>query len=343
MSDNKWFKKEAPLQGLSGLWGGIASVLTGGASAFEGMQATGGQVSTYTIADKKYKAHKFASGDGTFAVSALGAAGPSDPESVEFDFLLAGGGGGGGDGNANGGGGGAAGLLVGTVTAQTSPGQYYVTIANGGEGRGSDQRGYAGNDSNITIPTMKQFQAYGGGSGGGYHGGGEAGGSGGGSSGPGGSGAPYGSGNQPNEPQYPTISGFGNPGGPRGGNPQYGGGGGGAGNAGGKQGTPSGVPEAKGGDGKAYNYLDGSPNTYWCGGGGGAQWPDQRSNPGDQTSPQGGGLGGGGCGGGNINQPPAKGGRPGTTNTGGGGGGASDSYGGNGGPGVCVIRYRTND
>ena len=112
MSDNKWFKKEAPLQGLSGLWGGIASVLTGGASAFEGMQATGGQVSTYTIADKKYKAHKFASGDGTFAVSALGAAGPSDPESVEFDFLLAGGGGGGAYPDPQAGGAGGSGIVI---------------------------------------------------------------------------------------------------------------------------------------------------------------------------------------------------------------------------------------
>ena len=339
MSDNRWFKKEAPIQGLSGLWGGIASALTGGV-AFEGMQATGGQTNTYTVAGKNYKAHKFTS-DGTFDVQALGTAGP---EGSDFDFLLAGGGGGGGDGNANGGGGGAGGLLVGTVTAQTSPGEYSCTIANGGEGRGSDQRGYPGNDSNFTIPTMKQFTALGGGGGGGYHGGGESGGSGGGSSGPGGSGGPYGNGNQPNEPQYPTISGFGNPGGPRGGTPELGGGGGGAGNAGGVQGTPSSVPHGKGGDGKPYDYWDGSPSTYWCGGGGGAQHPDQRTNPGNQTSPQGGGLGGGGCGGGNRQGPsPGEGGIPGTANTGGGGGGSSDDWGGNGGKGVCVIRYRTDD
>lgn len=341
MSDNKWFRKESPLNGLMGLWGGVASALSG-AVPFEGMQATGGQTNTYTVAGKNYKAHKFTS-DGTFTVQALG----TGDEGTQIDFLLTGGGGGGGDGNANGGGGGAAGLLKGVgVTVQTSPGQYYATIANGGEGRGSDQGGYSGNDSNLTIPGAKQFTAFGGGGGGGYYNSGKSGGSGGGASGPGGpGGGGIGNGNQPNEPSYPTITGLGHPGGTRGGSPQYGGGGGGAGLQGGNNPqNPANFPEGKGGDGVALDYWDGSPSTYWAGGGGGAQHPDQRTNPGNQTSPQGGGLGGGGCGGGNRQGPsPGEAGIPGTANTGGGGGGASDNYGGNGGKGVFVVRYRTDD
>jgi len=347
MSDNKWFRKEAPLQGLMGLWGGVSSALSG-ALPFTGMQATGGQTNTYTVNGENFKAHKFTS-DGTFTVQALG----TGEQGSQIDFLLVGGGGGGGDGNANGGGAGAGGLLKGVgVTVQTSPGQYYATIANGGEGRGSDQKGYPGNDSNLTIPGMKQFTALGGGGGGGYSGAGEAGGSGGGASGPGngptGTAQNVGEGVQPNEPSYPTITGYGNDGGTRGGAPQYGGGGGGAGKIGGNSPqNPANSPEGKGGDGLALDYWDGSPNTYWAGGGGGGQHPNQRSNPGTQTSPQGGGLGGGGCGGGNRSPtggvPDARDGIPGQANTGGGGGGAADGYGGNGGKGVFVVRYRVDD
>ena len=45
MSDNKWFKKEAPLQSLTGLWGGLASNLTsgsGGSAWTHGIEMWGG-------------------------------------------------------------------------------------------------------------------------------------------------------------------------------------------------------------------------------------------------------------------------------------------------------------
>ena len=37
--DNQWHKKESPLQGLTGLWGGLASNLTGGGSLLVGQQS----------------------------------------------------------------------------------------------------------------------------------------------------------------------------------------------------------------------------------------------------------------------------------------------------------------
>ena len=39
MNNNQWYKKEAPLQGLTGLWGGLASNLTGGGGLLVGQQA----------------------------------------------------------------------------------------------------------------------------------------------------------------------------------------------------------------------------------------------------------------------------------------------------------------
>ena len=52
MSPFDWFKKEKPLQGLTGLWGGVGSnLLSGGASGPAGYEASGGTESTTTEAN----------------------------------------------------------------------------------------------------------------------------------------------------------------------------------------------------------------------------------------------------------------------------------------------------
>ena len=83
------FKKERPIQGLTGMGGGAASTLVGGGVA-PGISATGGN-NTYTYTEPDgtmYKTHVFSS-SGSFVVSDIGGLG------AECEFVVVGGGGGG--------------------------------------------------------------------------------------------------------------------------------------------------------------------------------------------------------------------------------------------------------
>ena len=94
------FKKERPIQGLTGMGGGAASTLVGGGVA-PGISATGGDsIYTYTMPDgTMYKTHVFSS-SGSFVVSDIGGLG------AECEFVVVGGGGGGSNQHSGGGGGG---------------------------------------------------------------------------------------------------------------------------------------------------------------------------------------------------------------------------------------------
>ena len=276
--------------------------------------ATGGTVTS----TGGYIYHTFTS-NGNFVVL--------QPKSIEY--LLVAGGGGGGAGNIGsawaGGGGGAGGAIDSTLsaTAQT----YAIVIGNGGAGdtAGSTGRGTQGQNSTAFGQTAI------GGGGGGTRNGQETGGNGG--SGGGASGS-----NPPGKAGGTGTSGQGS----NGGTGSYGGAGGGGKTQAGQT-TPNGVNDANGGDGG--NGIDWkSLGTSYAGGGGGGA--------GDPTSSQGGngtagyGKAGGGNGGvtnGSTNQD----GFDATANTGSGGGGAAGGginvgtarNGGNGGSGICIIRY----
>ena len=94
------FKKERPIQGLTGMGGGAGGTLVGGGLA-PGISATGGDNTyTYTMPDgTMYKTHVFAS-SGSFVVSDVGGLG------AECEFVVVGGGGGGSNQHSGGGGGG---------------------------------------------------------------------------------------------------------------------------------------------------------------------------------------------------------------------------------------------
>lgn len=301
--------------------------------------ATGGT----TVTCGNFKTHIF-TGNGCFAVSAVGNAAGSN----SVDYMVVAGGAGGGTGGAGGGGGGAGGFRMsnfyGLPCGQTSPlanstnlpvsvQTYPITVGAGGTaatGGATPNNGGNGNPSVFSTITSTA-----GGFGGGYNDSeGDPGGSGGG-------------GGDPDGPQ-PNLAGSGNtpsvspPQGNNGGNGsggsgdgnQAGGGGGGAGAAG-----TDGVSPGAGGTGGDGGYISnnfigptapsyGSPGPvsstrYFAGGGAGGPNP----NPD-------GGAGGGG---------PAScaSGTAGTTNTGGGGGGGTaPGPSGAGGSGVVMIRYK---
>lgn len=293
----------------------IATSSTTNVLAIPIIEATGGT----TYIDDGYKYHLFTTG-GPFAVTASSPIAPLN--TIEY-LVLAGGGGGAGK---RGGGGGAGGLVTGSLSATPST-SITVGVGGGGAGGPGAERTAGVQGTPSTLTGSVTVTAVGGGYG--YmEGPGGPGGSGGGAGindnrggGPGGSGTP----------------GQGNPGATATNN-QSGGGGGGAGESGF---VPSaGSVGGKGGNGTAtYNVwlnatgrgvLYPSNNLRYIGGGGGG---GGGSGGGGTLVP--GGLGGGGPGG------PGSG-QPGTTNTGGGGGGGWDnpSYvGGQGGPGLVIIRY----
>ena len=124
MFNNSWFKKEKPIQGLTGMWGGAAGALTVGAGGT--FVATGGNMSYLPgpAGPTHYTVHTFVNGNttgnpqgdpGTNASSQsfVVTSGPGGISS--FDYLVLGGGGGGGgshfgpitqmDGGSGGGGG----------------------------------------------------------------------------------------------------------------------------------------------------------------------------------------------------------------------------------------------
>ncbi len=240
------------------------------------------------------------------------------PKNCTVDILIVGGGGGGGH-HRHGGGGGAGGLIY-LQNFNIGTGTYSVVVGNGG---------VAGtNGQNSSFST---YIAYGGGHGGSWDTGrGRNGGSGGGGGG-------YG-----NESGGTGVAGQGNNGGFVTNNSTYKhGGGGGAGGPG-----VSGINTKSGAGGIGLQInITGKPVYYAGGGGGGSHNSDNWSFPTTPAMVSVGGLGGGGAGG--IPQKISNG-ENGTPNTGGGGGGPSvynggGSYGGTGGSGVVIIKFKTSD
>jgi hypothetical protein len=366
-----FFVKEKPVfTGIARGLGGFGFGLTvaaggggGGSTSPNGHIATGGIISDYEESGTAYRSHTFIT-PGTFVISQLSSVHPAN-----IDYLVVGGGGGGG-GSAYGsdgqGAGGAGGLrsnhplvpapLRGpaySVSATT----YTVEIglgAFGGKHIGSSSTnntalGRFGKATNfyptpVSYPSTAYIRAPGGGRGGAYgdsvnYRDGEAGGSGGG--GAGGSAGAGGNGNSPTDPNWSQS--VGNSGGARG--PNYtSGGGGGFGGAG-----QAGDPVDPGDGGVGINLTMESPGTHGyagggAGGGGGPGRPDPGAGHGVAT--HGGGAGGYGRPDSLANYLGANG----TSGTGGGGGGAASGGptslpvagwgGGDGGPGIVVVRYQ---
>jgi hypothetical protein len=301
-----------------------SSDVTGGAY----ITATGGTITTCG----DYKIHTFTA-DGTFCVSSGGG------NLSNVDYLIIAGGGAGGTNRLSGGGGAggyreshtapvsgcytASPLASSTPLGPFSPGAYPVTVGAGGSGATGPTPSNPGSNSSFSTITSA-----GGGAGAGEPGSphiGYSGGSGGGSSTY--SDGLFAAGNTPpvNPPQ-------GQPGSDSGTAPDsvnFAGGGGGAGAAG-----APGDSTSNGGAGVSSS-ITGSSVTRAGGGGGG------RHDPATQSS---GGTGGGAAG---RQYSPGQSGYSGTANTGGGGGGlangtpnGSAGYGGPGGSGIVVIRYK---
>ena len=372
MSPLDWFKKEKPLQGLTGLWGGISSHLTGGLADIP-YEATGGTTTNWAGQDgNTYKIHTFTS-SGQFTVQTAGTG-----DLGELQVFLAGGGGG---GAMLGGGGGGGGCVVAKASEELiTTGTYAITIGDGGEGNtGWTSNGTEGQSTifNAPGPAGSQVVATGGGCGQSFTG----------SPQPSCAGANAGGRGWVNTnpdaraivpcsipgqwtntaPQYMWGAGAGY----QGGNgattcdPCSGGGGGGAGGAGtakGADGNEGGAPRANGGTGaRLVTWYASSP--YWGGGGGGDGYSAPQGNYGGNGGAGGGGGGatdspqtpGIGVGGGQTwnaadgGQGQAMGGHPdggsGSAGSGGGGGAGSNGggnvqcHGGDGGKGFCMIRY----
>ena len=277
-------------------------------------------------------------------------------ENINCDILIVGGGGGGGK---FGGGGGGGSILFAANTALNS-GSYTIRVGDGGAGDATADDatdGINGNDSSITINSI-QYIAKGGG-GGGSRGvssrgrNGVAGGSGGGGSGT--NDAAYvGFGGISNKNTYDIFQSFGNNGGQgkpdlTGPDPSFSsGGGGGAGSAGSNFSRTTGG--GNGGTGKDFISYFGTTigDNGWFGGGGGGQ---TYINAGTRSFGNGGsGLFGGGGRGGYESTTAELSAENGLANTGGGGGGSIwdgvsggvGIFGGKGGSGIVIIRYRKN-
>jgi hypothetical protein len=298
----------------------------------EFISATGGTITTVCT---NFKVHTF-TGPGTFTVCNAGNAAGSNTVSY---VVVAGGGAGGGapTGNDSGGGGGAGGyreglglndsftgspLRVPTGVPVTAQG-YSITVGAGGGQGPAGGSGLQGSNSIFSTITST-----GGGGGGGFGsapaipgGPGGSGGAGAGGNPNGACASPGGTGNTP--PVSPPQGNNGARGSSEGDGDAknyWGGGGGGA--------TVAGAvgPASNGGAG-ATSSINATPTARSGGGGGGPA-------PARPSPLQGGGTGGAGGGG-------AGAGGTGTVNTGGGGGGgANNLYGGVGGSGIVIIRYK---
>ena len=367
MLENKWFKKESPLQGLSGLWGGLVSNLSGGAgSAY--YQASGGTESTVTEASPNgpqvsYKLHKFTS-PGNLVVTASANGSVAGAERMEV--LMVGGGGGGGVLGGGGGGGGVVYAHKQSVDAST----YAVGVGTGGLG----DHGWGQRKRNGSPSTFAGIQVYGGGFGSSYSSNGMPTASKQAISANGGGNSPHGDSNQGVSDaqmggwtRLNQSSGNGFQGGtaPTGCCPCTGGGGAGAAfagtsapNGGRGPGGPGYGPFSKFA-GQGDYVAGGGGNNGYCGpggpwgghggtgGGGGGGSQDQIPDGGGGGGQAYGGGAGAGAPGANTPGPGTDGGQGGNggTNTGGGGGaGASGNgfeyiHGGEGASGICLIRY----
>lgn len=281
---------------------------------------------------------------------------PTGVSSVQI-LMVAGGGAGGCStvGAVNGGGAGAGGMIEMSAFPVTPGGSVSYTVGAGGpnswfDGHPSSPAGsYPGSrpsaqGSNSVFGSLTAVGGGFGGSGNFSTDGGDAlgspGGSGGGHAGWASNPAPSAaetSGTQPSQPGNSGTYGYGYPGG-RGGNPSTVGGAGGGASAKGTGSVESNSAQGVGGAGRSSS-ISGSSVTYAGGGGAGGY-------PGTVAAAGAGGPGGGGAGspGGTLSPATAT---AGTTNRGGGGGGASGVspnpgtklYGGNGGPGIIIVKY----
>ena len=282
--------------------------------------ATGGTVVHTDVNGIPYRIHYFTSiGNSTLTVTSGG----------EFEYLIVAGGGGGGSSPNNPndacGGGGAGGFLTGTTTL--TPGTYTISVGDGGDGiNASLTPGTDGSNSSAFGLTTT-----GGGGGATQTTAGRPGGSGGGAGNGGGTG-PYAGGT--------GVSGQGFAGGnvSTGSNNWIGAGGGGAGEPGrsGNQGTAG---QGYGGNGRTSNIT--GITKFYAGGGAGGE-PGGIRGGGGGTAPEGfGGLGGGADGGSRDDATDKA--PNGWRNTGGGGGGAmgyTSDFGGDGGAGIVIVRYK---
>lgn len=284
------------------------------------VEATGGTVVDTQVGGIAYRIHVFTTvGTSTFTVTQGG----------EVEYLIVAGGGGGGSSPTNNndgcGGGGAGGFLTGNFTV--TPQSYTVAVGAGGLGINAAVT----NGTNGGNSSAFGFTAIGGGGGATQNTAGLSGGSGGGAGNGGGSG-PY--------PGGAGTAGQGNSGGliSTGANNWVGSGGGGAGEAG-RSGNQGVAGQGRGGTGLASN-ITGSAVFYAGGGGGGASGGRLGGGGGTQTgvAPRGGTGGGGG----GYHRGKAPSGAPNTGGGGGGGLGNTDAWGGDGGSGIVVIRYRKN-
>jgi hypothetical protein len=284
------------------------------------------------------------------------------PEVTECDILIVGGGGAGGGDNA--GGGGAGGLVF--LEDIELNGEYLIKIGNGGTAQGTNSPGANGSDSSIEIISssitiidgLNKFIAKGGGGGGAGGGGslenGNDGGSGGGTAYEETATKEIG---ETNQNSYVTADGIRRGWGFNGGlglnypsSQGSGGGGGGAGANG--QDAFDGRYGAKGGDGFASlngidfqthfqipadigEHIDGK--VYFGGGGGGGHNNSYSSDGTNNAGGKGGGAGG-------VYMSGSSQYKHAQNNTGGGGGGGTypyDIWGGAGGSGIVIIRYKT--
>ena len=302
----------------NGTWSGTANAVGSNTNYSFTVRATDDEGDTvdraFSITVNAPVVQTFTSGSGSFSV-------PSGVTSVQV--LVVGGGGTGG--HQVGGGGGAGGFVEAPSYPVTPGGSVPYSVGAGGPAPGfqpSSNTSYPGGNSTFGVIT-----ALGGGGGGGHNGpgggiptgngpGGPGGSGGGGGAGPGGNSA--GGANQGPSGGY---TGYGN----GGGNGQFGwSGGGGGGAGGGGQPAPGSNNGGAGGPGRSSS-VSGSPVTYAGGGGGTGQ--NGSNGPG--------GSGGGAPG--SLNNES----RRNATFYGGGGGGARDhpTGGGDGFPGVVIVRY----
>jgi len=159
MNNNSWFKKEKPLLSLQSMGGGAAGLMIS-AGEPDPIAATGG---TKSYPGDGYIYHVFTS-SGSLVVT--------QGEGAEFNALLVGGGGGGGFDRGGGGGGG--GLYNGTELKMGAAATYPVTVGSGGAGNPQDPvpggdwpKARGNNGGSSGMPTLVPAGGVAGGGGGG--------------------------------------------------------------------------------------------------------------------------------------------------------------------------------
>ena len=355
---NNWFKKEKPFAGFAGFGGGATGLAFAGVSE-NGHSATGGIISDYQQGDDTWRAHIFYS-PGDFNVTELGVI----DNTVEYLIVAGGGGGGantpGGSYHGAGGGGGAGGLITNvpgvvayddtplTRASQTVSVQSYpVSVGQGGAGsRGSNNSA----QQNGTPSSIFGIIAAGGGYGSNNGANGQNANPGGSGGGPG---REYGTIANAVPNNNPTRQGY--PGGPHvDGSNGRGAGGGGAGAAG--LGEPSTTNGGRGvqvliagptGGGIGYPGPNSQGGWFAGGGGGGGSGNTAPTGSGGGGGPRTSPYAGGAAGAGSVDDRNNASGTKAKAFSGGGGGGSGSmnstpdwSWGGEGGKGVVIVRYK---